>query len=552
MPEPNAKLAHIWREKISVDAEVDSGLDPLRAAVADELIPAILVRLSLWMAERGVTWSGTASELLAGLIATASVPQKIGSPDSPEQLWEELKEKKDLLARFGIEVESRPREGRPPFIVLRKADNWEFGSAKVRAMLDENGTAITEVSADVVAAPAPVIFQPQPPTLDLRTGLDSRSSALESYAQLFFGEPPQSELDEAGSFGPERSHFSDLEGDRDASEQPTQDPLRSADALDEPFASEFLGLDDFADQADRTNTSNGSHKEKDHSALRDHDDASQERFAEVGPTEPSVPVPPEESQKISEPDVALLRSFALTAEQPAEDKDSHRLRNIIITVVLVFLFSVLAAQRLGLLLGRDRTPSATEASSLEKVSASDYAVNDVPGLTQRAQAGDPRAQLALADMYERGITLRKDPAQALEWLRKSAENGDTIAAFRLGTFLEQDTAGRQSRVDAYTWYIVAATKGDELSDQAVRRLTPQLSQQEIARARLNLGRFYANGVAFPRDYTSAYFWFMVAEAAGSRDAGQERLRIASRMPAAQVEEARERASRWLRSHATNG
>ena len=45
-----------------------------------------------------------------------------------------------------------------------------------------------------------------------------------------------------------------------------------------------------------------------------------------------------------------------------------------------------------------------------------------------AEQGSPRAQLAVARMYERGEWVAKDPAMASEWYRRAAEQGAPMPA----------------------------------------------------------------------------------------------------------------------------
>jgi TPR repeat protein len=219
---------------------------------------------------------------------------------------------------------------------------------------------------------------------------------------------------------------------------------------------------------------------------------------------------------------------------------------IVVAILILGWLAVSAWKFRSSLFAGNRSPVT------EEVLAAGYGIDhSVSGITKRAEAGDGSAQLALADMYERGVSVKQDPAEAAKWLRMSAENGNPTAAYKLGGLFEKGYGVPRSRVDAYTWYILASAKGNKPSDQAVRRLTPQLSQQDIAKVRLALGRFYAEGIAVPRDYVAAYFWFVVAEAAGSRDAERERLKIVPKMVERQIIEARTRASKWLKAHAAD-
>jgi len=53
-----------------------------------------------------------------------------------------------------------------------------------------------------------------------------------------------------------------------------------------------------------------------------------------------------------------------------------------------------------------------------------------------AQAGDPRAQRQLGEMYAAGRGTAVDHAQAVRWYRAAADRGDAEAQYRLGVFLD--------------------------------------------------------------------------------------------------------------------
>jgi TPR repeat protein len=46
---------------------------------------------------------------------------------------------------------------------------------------------------------------------------------------------------------------------------------------------------------------------------------------------------------------------------------------------------------------------------------------------KNAENGDVSAQYSLAVMYNDGIGVKKNPAEALRWFRKAAENGHPVA-----------------------------------------------------------------------------------------------------------------------------
>src|SRR4051794_2638127 len=57
-------------------------------------------------------------------------------------------------------------------------------------------------------------------------------------------------------------------------------------------------------------------------------------------------------------------------------------------------------------------------------------------LMAKAQAGNADAEFRIGVQFELGARVKKDPAQAAEWYRKSAEAGDVRAQHSLGVLYE--------------------------------------------------------------------------------------------------------------------
>jgi len=55
-----------------------------------------------------------------------------------------------------------------------------------------------------------------------------------------------------------------------------------------------------------------------------------------------------------------------------------------------------------------------------------------PELVERAEAGDAKAQIGLAQCYGSGAGVAKDEKEAVKWYTKSAEQGNANAQFNLG------------------------------------------------------------------------------------------------------------------------
>ena len=116
--------------------------------------------------------------------------------------------------------------------------------------------------------------------------------------------------------------------------------------------------------------------------------------------------------------------------------------------------------------------------------------------TREANAGNQQAQRNLAVIYDQGLGVNKDPAQAAIWFRKAAETGNKDATFQLASMYEQGRGVPQDQKQALDWYRKAALLGD--ADSQVR-----------------LGRAYLEGKVIDKDENEASAWFQKAADQGN-------------------------------------
>ena len=79
-------------------------------------------------------------------------------------------------------------------------------------------------------------------------------------------------------------------------------------------------------------------------------------------------------------------------------------------------------------------------------------------LLESARSGNVRSQLLLADAFFFGRNRKINPALAVYWYRKAAENGSVQAQYNLGVCLEQAWGCRRSLIGAFAQYKKAADK----------------------------------------------------------------------------------------------
>lgn len=116
-----------------------------------------------------------------------------------------------------------------------------------------------------------------------------------------------------------------------------------------------------------------------------------------------------------------------------------------------------------------------------------------------AAAGDARAALWLARLFEVGRGVPIDLARAEALYRQAAAAGERDALYNLGTLYQGTRTGRRDVPEAVRWFRRAADQRD-------------------GEAQLNLGLLYFKGDGVSRDHTQAKQWLTLAAANGSERA----------------------------------
>jgi len=125
---------------------------------------------------------------------------------------------------------------------------------------------------------------------------------------------------------------------------------------------------------------------------------------------------------------------------------------------------------------------------------------------------------ALGHLYENGLGVKQDFAEAAEWYRRAADQGGPESQNNPGVLCTTGQGVPQDYMEAVRLYGLAATQDD-------------------LEATTNLAFMYANGDIGRRDYVRAYVWFDLA-AEEIRKAAPVRDDLAKQMTPAQLIEAR--------------
>ena len=101
-----------------------------------------------------------------------------------------------------------------------------------------------------------------------------------------------------------------------------------------------------------------------------------------------------------------------------------------------------------------------------------------------AEAGEPKAMQHYATQLYDGTGGERDEKLALYWMRKSAEAGRVDSQFNVAHLYEKGVRGvPANKVEAFTWYMIAARRSDQEALKAVQRLTPELTDAQRKTAR---------------------------------------------------------------------
>jgi TPR repeat protein len=142
-----------------------------------------------------------------------------------------------------------------------------------------------------------------------------------------------------------------------------------------------------------------------------------------------------------------------------------------------------------------------------------------------AEEGNASAQYRLGLLYEGGVGVPQDYRQAKEWFEKAAKQGHVGAQADLGTLYLQGAGAPQSAQMAMFWFSQAAGQGDVLSFA-------------------KLGWMYAEGQGVRQDSIQAHMWYNLSAAQGDQKAAEARDALAKQMTPAQIAEAQQLAREW--------
>lgn len=120
--------------------------------------------------------------------------------------------------------------------------------------------------------------------------------------------------------------------------------------------------------------------------------------------------------------------------------------------------------------------AASAAFAVTGCSSSKEAVAE---LTKKAEKGDAESMVKLADFYCRGsFGLNADDQICGMWMRRAAEQGHKDAQYHLGRMFEEGIGMRRDDAQAYAWYSIAFANGYQMAGDKAKKIAGKLSPKQ--------------------------------------------------------------------------
>jgi hypothetical protein len=181
-----------------------------------------------------------------------------------------------------------------------------------------------------------------------------------------------------------------------------------------------------------------------------------------------------------------------------------------------------------------------------------------------ADAGNPNAQYALAELYLKGDGVTRNFQTAAALFRRAADRGNLARAqYALGLMCQRGLGVPKSDVEAVLWWQKAADqnfmpavtwvglsllngKGIQKDVEAARKMLERAADGDEPNAQYTLGRIYEEGVGVKKDLVVAMKWFILAAEQAHPQATQKVEELSTTLPRDQQERATELVSEHYR------
>jgi hypothetical protein len=163
-----------------------------------------------------------------------------------------------------------------------------------------------------------------------------------------------------------------------------------------------------------------------------------------------------------------------------------------------------------------------------------------------AIAGDPGAQFVVANCYELGQGVARDPSAAARWFRRASEQKHAPSQYRLATLYERGHGVEKNLAEAESLYLRSSNIGNvkamhnlavllihkqgEIPDyQVAARWFMNAAEYGFTDSQYNLAILYEQGLGVSRDPAMAYKWFSLSARGGDLQAATQRDRLVGRL-----------------------
>jgi len=153
-------------------------------------------------------------------------------------------------------------------------------------------------------------------------------------------------------------------------------------------------------------------------------------------------------------------------------------------------------------------------------------------LRKAADQGNTDAQVRIGVHYVRGLGVPKDYGEAMRWYRKAADQGNALAQYNIGELYENGLGVPKDYGEAMQWYRKAADQGNAVAQNNIGQLYERgqgvtqdygeamrwyhkAADQGNAAAQSNIGTLYYNGWGVTQDYDEAMRWYHKAADQGN-------------------------------------
>jgi hypothetical protein len=190
-----------------------------------------------------------------------------------------------------------------------------------------------------------------------------------------------------------------------------------------------------------------------------------------------------------------------------------------------------------------------------------FSRQEIAALTEKANAGDVRAQNQLGVIYAEGNGVAKDSAKAVKLFQKAVARGHSDAQYNLATMYDRGEGVAKDGIKAVEWYQKSAAQGHSdaqfslalayangkgVSKNAAVAVTwlQKSAAQGHSFAQYYLSLMYGLGEGVAPDMVLTYAWSNLAVNSGTQEAVENRDIAESQLSKAELAEAQNLSSMW--------